>query len=376
MGEGAVLTQEDFARLRDALGRCFALSGRRQLLRARRALDALEAYLRRPLRLAVIGEQNTGKSSLINMLLRGSVVPTGALASMRAHLLLRHGEDSALYAVGADGARARLTSRALARMAGPQIRPLASGTGFVYNAAQPVQAARRPELHGAGALPGHLRREADGGPRLIEMIVPHEFLRGTELVEARAFPEDAAGNVLRHALPVDMAIWCTLATQAWKETERQSWERMPAKLHSDAILLVTYKDALGAGRDEAKLLSRLERDASPLFGSISFVSLRQAAEAMDAGGRITDERKWERSGAPAFEAVMRARMMDINRQRRARGLRFLTRLAVMTAETAGQRCVDETGIYFEGLIRHMRDGPVPDLAEPALQAVGSARPSR
>jgi hypothetical protein len=373
MGEGAVLPQEDFARLRDALGRCFALSGRRQLLRARRALDALEAYLRRPLRLAAIGEQNTGKSSLINMLLRGSVVPTGALASMRAHLLLRHGEDSALYAVGADGARARLTSRALARMAGPQVRPPASGTGFVYNAAQPVQSARRPELQGAGMLPGHLRGETEGGAKLIEMIVPHDFLRGTELVEARAFPEDGAGNVLRHALPVDLAVWCTLATQAWKETERQSWRRMPARFHSGAILLVTYKDALGTGRDEAKLLSRLERDAGPLFSSISFVSLRQAVEAMDASGRITDERKWERSGAPAFEAAMRARMMEMHCQRRTRSLRLLTRLAALTAEP---RCPQETSRQFEGLIRHMQEWLTPELFGQPLPAAGSTRHSR
>jgi hypothetical protein len=330
MREGVGFLQDDFARLREALGRRFALSGKRQLLRARRALDALEAYLRRPLRLAAIGEQNTGKSSLINMLLRDSIVPTGALAGMRAHLMLRYGPDTALYAVAADGTRARLTSRALARLAVPDSRPPASGTGFIYNAAQPSQPSRRPELAGLGFRP-----PPEGAAKLIEMIVPHDFLRSAELVEARAFPEDGAHNVPRHALPVDQAIWCTLATQAWKETERQSWRRMPAKLRKNAVLLVTYKDALGTARDEARLLRRLERDAGPSFGSIYFVSLRQAGEAIADGGRIADQGKWERSGAAAFEAAMQIRMTELARQRRLRGLRMYTRLAALAAGDPG-----------------------------------------
>jgi hypothetical protein len=366
MREGVGFPQEDFARLRDALGRRFALSGAPQLRKALRALDVLEAYLRRPLRIAAIGEQNTGKSSLINMVLRESIVPTGALAGMRAHLLLRHGMDAALYAVGADGKRARLTSRALARMVGPERRPPASGTGFIYNAAEPANPVRRRELQGLGA-PGSLPSSEGGGAKLIEMIVPHDFLNRVELVEARVFPEDDAGNSLRHALPLDLSVWCTLATQAWKETERQSWGRLPAKLRADAILLVTYKDALGSARDEAKLLRRLERDAGPFFSTIYFLSLRQAAEALAPDGRIADPAKWERSGAAAFETAMCGRLAGLLQQRRSRSLRFLTRLAALTAESPLARSADDTGAQFEGLIRHMEERPEPDASEMLLQ---------
>jgi Dynamin family len=375
MRKGAALFEEDFARLDEVLRRRFVGSGDRRLLRSIRALGALEAYLHRPLRAAVLGEQSSGKSSLINVLMRDNVVPAGALAGVRAHLLLRHGTEAALHAVAADGSRARLTSRALARMAGPEMRPSGPGTTIIYNASEP---ARRDGQRGAGLLQGSSRVPADGPARLIEIIQPHAFLRRAELVEARGWPEGAGKSVLRHALPVDLAVWCTLGTQAWKETERQSWQRFPAKLRKKAILLVTYKDAIGSAKDEAKLMSRMERDAGPIFSDIVLVSLRRAAEAIGARGDIADEAKWRKSGAAAFDTVMRARLDGLRGERQTRSLRLLSRLAAIAERSSASPAIvspsaEETGKHFQGLIRHIEERHALGEAEPLVEVSARAR---
>jgi hypothetical protein len=358
MRESLVLPEADFARLRDTLSKRFASSGDWRLFRSLRALTSLETYLRRPLRVALMGEQSSGKSTLINMLMRKNVVPAGALAGIGAYLLLRHGAEAALYAVGSDGSRARLTSKALARMAGPEVRPSSSGMTF-YSASELSQ-TRREELRGASLLSHGARASTEGITRLIEIIQPHAFLRQAELVEGRGCPEGAGKAVLRHALPVDLAVWCTLGTQAWKETERQSWDRLPAKLRKNAILLVTYKDALGAAKHEAKLISRMKRDAGPFFSNIVLVSLRQAADVIGPDGVIADEAKWQRSGAAAFETALQSRLATLKRERRARSLRCLGRLAALTAQSDASPAITspltvETVKHFQGLIRHIEE---------------------
>lgn len=357
MREGAALLHDDFARARELLSRRFASSGDWRLFRSMRALARLETYLRRPLRVAVMGEQSAGKSSLINALMRRDVVPAGALAGIRAYLLLRYGPEAALHAVGNDGSRARLTSRALARMAGPEMRGQPSGM-TIYAAGEP---ARRDNLAGAGLLPQTPRPAGDSAMRLIEIIQPHALLRRADLVEGRGCPEEGAGKrILRHVLPVDLTVWCTLGTQAWKESERQSWRRLPAKLRRDAILLVTYKDALGSAKDEAKLIGRLERDAGPFFADIVLVSLRQAAEAIGPDGAIADEGRWRRSGLAAFETALDGRLADQENRRLARSLRFLTRLAARSGERGTVPAItspvaEETARHFQCLMRRIEE---------------------
>ena len=376
MRESVMLPEADFARLRDALSQRFASSGDWRLFRSMRALTSLEAYLRRPLRIAVLGEQSAGKSTLINLLLRQTVVPAGALAGIRAYLLLRYGKEAALHAVGTDGTRARLTSKALARMAGPEMRPAPSGM-TIYNASEPTQ-TRRNEISGAGLFDQGARPSGDGITRLIEIVQPHPFLQQAELVEGRGSPEGTARSVLRHALPIDLAVWCTLGTQAWKESERQSWYRLPAKLRRNAILLVTYKDALGAAKHEAKLISRMERDAGPFFSNIVLVSLRQACEAMGSRGAAMDEAKWQRSGLAAFETALERRMSQLQRERSARSLRCLGRLAALTAQNSSSSPIisplaGETVKHFEGLIRYIEERQAPADSELAAEVTALGR---
>lgn len=328
---GAGLPLESFAALRDALNRGCVLSRDRNLARMSRVLDAAARHLSRPMRLAVMGEENSGKSSLINMVMRESVVPAGSLAGVRTRLLVRYGSETALHAVGVDGSRARLTSKALAKMTVPELRPGPPSTTVIYNASDPVRQEPRADLRAIG-LPLGVPRPSDGAAKFIDITLPRDFLRRAELLESRLYPDDAEKKALRFALkPMDLAIWCTLATQAWKETERQSWRRMPASLAQGALLVVTYKDAIHRLRDEEKLMARLKRDAGPFFGDIVLVSPRQALDAMSPLGEIADMARWERSGAAAFEAALEARLGAFNRRRIEKGAALLHRLSAQTA---------------------------------------------
>ena len=380
MQERKSLLQDAFARTRETLKAMYALARDWRFSSGRRALDAAEAYLRRPPRIAVIGEQNSGKSSLGSMLLRSNVVPVGALAGVRANLLLHYGGETALYVIGTDGARARLTSKALAKMASPESRGPASNT-MIYNAWERQPAASREGGRTVNPLPEAMRPSKDGAAKLIEIIAPHAFLRSAELVESRLYPQDMTPNVLRHILPVDLAVWCTLGTQAWKETERKSWGRLPSRLRENAILLVSYKDAIGSPKDEAKLLKRLERDAGPFFSGINLISLRRAADAIGTEDRISDEAKWQSSGAAALETAILTRIETLVLRRREKALTFLRRLAALTtgsdgSPADGKPVPGDILNHFDSLIRYIEAASAPSQSGPESEGAALERESR
>jgi Dynamin family len=331
------LPQPGFSALYRALEQSSRGNGGECLVAALRRVRTIEAHIRRPLRIAVMGEQNSGKSTLINMLLRASAVPTGALSGMRAHLLLRYGATPAVIAVGADGLRARLTSKALVKMAVPHPRPSGNRTPVIYNASDLKHARQQRDQPGLAPLTEDASAAPEANGKLIELLLPHAFLESAELLEARLYPQHSDTAVLRRVFrPLDLAIWCTLAPQAWKETERQSWQRFTAGRARSALLLVTYKDALANAKEEARLTSRLSREAGPLFSDIMLVSPRRAIEALSAQGEIADAGRWERSGAAMFEWVLQRALRDLHRRRLSRSAVLLRRLAARIAATVPQ----------------------------------------
>ena len=95
-------------------------------------------------------------------------------------------------------------------------------------------------------------------------------------------------RVVHHA---DIVLWCSHATQAWRQSEAAVWSTMPPDLHNKSLLLLTRMDRILSDRDRERVIKRVERETKGLFRRVLPVSLLLALES----GK--DSSKWEESGA-------------------------------------------------------------------------------
>jgi hypothetical protein len=102
----------------------------------------------------------------------------------------------------------------------------------------------------------------------------------------------------------DSVIWCTHATQAWRQSEAAVWEKLSGTLNARNILLVTHIDKLQTERELARVLQRVQKEAGPQFDAIFPVALTEAVAAGD------DEEKWKQSGAGPFVEYLIETLMD------------------------------------------------------------------
>jgi hypothetical protein len=198
------------------------------------ALARLESIATARPRVIVLGEANAGKTSVANLLLDAAVLPESVVANTRRPLVLHYAD-----AVG------------VTAMAG----------------------------HEAIALPIDRIGIA---PRLdwIEVGLPNPRLGAFDLMDTPGLSSSTQLDALE-LCSTDMLIWCTVATQAWKESERRLWTSIPARHRRDAVLVATHRDALRDG-DLRKVRARLAAETQDLFRAIVFVdaggSIGQAAE--------------------------------------------------------------------------------------------------
>jgi hypothetical protein len=203
-----------------------------------RALGRIARAAIRPLRVAILGESNSGKSTLANFLVGDVMLPALPAANTRLPTLLQYAPSPFAAAVHASGQRFSL---------------LASG----------------------GVPPGLVTR--------LEAGLPNELLRLVEIVD---FPGSANPlipanplDVLSHG--IDAAIWTTVATQAWRESERAGWLRLPQRIRSFGLLAVTHCDLISTAEDFRRLRARIEAVARPHFQAIFFVAAKKSNEKAD-----------------------------------------------------------------------------------------------
>lgn len=243
-------------RLHDALAAFQPAAHIPRISTAIRALRRIETSLNRPPRIGIFGEFNAGKTSLTNVLLGRKALPTSVVTSDRGSTLLRYCEHPALYAISGDGGRHRLTSAAFQKLI-----------------------AR---------------------PALTEIGVPFPRLREYEIVDTVGVSDPALGGLPPNRAAssyVHAAVWCTVATQAWKRTEISQWRTMPASVRGRSLLVVTHIDAVQDPRDREKIAERITAEAANLFHGFVMVSLTQALRSMSPEGEINDHTAWQGSGA-------------------------------------------------------------------------------
>lgn len=92
----------------------------------------------------------------------------------------------------------------------------------------------------------------------------------------------------------DGVLWCSHATQAWRQSEAATWASLPDKLYDRSLLLLTRVDKLTSQEDRNRVLARVRRETAGLFADVLPISLLLAVQEQ------SDYRLWAESGAEAF----------------------------------------------------------------------------
>jgi len=276
-----------------------AASPELRLTPAIRALWRTEKRLGRPLRVAICGEINSGKSSLANLLAGIESLPTAILSNTRIPTLLCYAAEPEVWTVQPNGKRAR--------------------------------------LRGDRGLP------CEHEIFRIEVGLPSRRLQSVEIVDLPGLVDPRSGlpeiDLLAHH--VDAAIWCTMSTQAWKESERTAWSMLPPRLGNRGILVATHRDLLHNPRDHEKLLGRLDEEVGTSFTGIVLLSTAEALAVM--GKDRTAGADWVASGAAALESALGSLLVRLREQRAAAALRMTSRVAQRALARINQQTQTEPG---------------------------------
>lgn len=211
--------------------------------RAQRVLHQMRAHLTRPSVFVLAGEFNSGKSTLANRLADIEALPTDLFANTSVPTRLHWAGQIEVACIGSSGLRLPLAPSALCLE-----EPLAR----------------------------------------LDVGAPIAFLSALDLIDTPglADPEmERDGSDLLAHRP-DALIWCTPATQAWKETERVVWSRLPARLRQHTILALTFCDLLEEAREVERVRARLEREAGPFHAIVAVSGPAKARACLEPLRRL------------------------------------------------------------------------------------------
>jgi hypothetical protein len=262
-----------------------------KLFPAVRALRRTQQRLDRPLRLAICGESNSGKSSLANLLGQIESLPTAAISNTRIPTLIYYAHEPQIWVVhGTPGQRARVP-------------------------ADP------------NALPRSIFR--------LEVGLPSPRLRAVEILDCPGLADPEQIDLASHA--VNAALWCTVSIQAWKESERIAWSQLPARLRSRGLLVATHADLLSDDRDRDKLLTRLRGECGSMFRDMILIATIDALAMVQNGESSRVPGAWHATGAGMLETALSALMDDAREQRAKSALRVTGRIAHHALSSIGAR---------------------------------------
>lgn len=262
---------------------------------ARRLADLigrLHARLLRPPRIVLLGEFNSGKTTLANALIGADVLPTSIHANTRIPIRVHHSPDPAITVELGLGIR----------------RPLDATT---------------------------LNEALSGRARMLHVGLSAERLKLFELIDT---PGLASGDFrldrvnLEACRQASIAIWCTASTQAWKATETLTWESVARRLHRNGLLIATLADALNTDRDRMRVEARLRHEAGRSFAGIAMVTAAEVDELRRNPNAPDHAERWIASGGAKLDAEVNRLVDQVWSDRRAATSRILNRAVTRLAQ--------------------------------------------
>ena len=132
--------------------------------------------------------------------------------------------------------------------------------------------------------------------RLVQIFVEADLLRLCDLIDMPGISDpNMAADVWEGVIvQADGVIWCTHATQAWRQSEAAVWDMFACDLARSSLLLLTRFDKLISEEDRARVLRRVKRETEGLFSGVLPISLTEAVDGRN------DWDLWTRSGAEEF----------------------------------------------------------------------------
>lgn len=239
-----------------------------------RQYNRLKSWAERRPSVALLGEFSAGKSTLMNFLIEEDLLPTRATATELPPVWLTYGRRKAHW-VDSDGAPHHLDLA--------QIRTVPMTSRFI-------------RIHATA-----------------------EILEHCDILDTPGIsdPNLAVESWRYVAGQANMVLWCTSATQAWRETERSAWLSLPERLRKNSILVVTRADKLVTAADRDKVRRRLTRETQGLFARIVFMATHDAVQAKADLAQDADAPLWVESGAEALLDALAERFEAIYEQRGA-----------------------------------------------------------
>lgn len=116
--------------------------------------------------------------------------------------------------------------------------------------------------------------------RVIRVPVQADILDAVTIIDMPGSSDpNMSPDIWDALLPLaDIAIWCTPATQAWRQSEAAIWDMVPDALKERSLLLLTRMDKITAPADLSRIISRIERETGDLFRAILPVSLLNVSQ--------------------------------------------------------------------------------------------------
>jgi len=232
--------------------------------RLMKLLGRLKKRLDQPPRIVILGEFNSGKSTLANALIGADVLPTSIHANTRLPLHAHYSAQPEVQLEFEGGGRLTLESGAI-----------------------------------------HLIR--DGRTRMLRVGLPVERLKSFELIDTPGLASGMSkldGSSLEACSQAHITLWCTTSTQAWKATEQAAWMALPERVRRRSVLVVTLADMIHSERDRSRIVARLKGEAAHAFDGLAMVSAAEIDELRRNPSLPDHADRWIASGGEMLDAVL------------------------------------------------------------------------